>query len=107
MAKKDADQVDTSAETAAATSTPDPTAPNADKAEQTPEERANETGEPVFFEGTVTKVTADGKEVMSDHLMPGETLRRDTTDRYLQSANRYTADKSAGTANDSTATDAK
>ncbi len=31
-----------------------------------------------FFEGTVAKVTKDGETVMSDHLMPGEKLRRET-----------------------------
>jgi hypothetical protein len=35
-----------------------------------------------FFDGTVAKVDAEGRTVMSDHLAPGETLRRETTDRY-------------------------
>jgi hypothetical protein len=53
--------------------------------EQTPEERANETGEPVHFEGTIVKIDRDGNEVVSDHLMPGEKLRRSETDDYLYS----------------------
>ncbi len=31
-----------------------------------------------FFDGTVTKIDKNGNEVMSDHLAPGETLRRKT-----------------------------
>ncbi len=36
----------------------------------------------VRFDGTIIKVNADGVDVMSDHLMPGERLRREDTDRY-------------------------
>ncbi len=43
---------------------------------------AGDDGEIQFFEGTITKVNADGETVLSDHLAPGETLRRETTDRY-------------------------
>lgn len=35
-----------------------------------------------FFDTTVIKIDAQGREVMSDHLAPGERLRRDETDRY-------------------------
>lgn len=35
-----------------------------------------------FFEGTVVKIDREGREVMSDHLAPGETLRRATSDRH-------------------------
>ncbi len=35
-----------------------------------------------YFDGTVTKLDSEGRTVMSDHLDPGETLRRDTTSRY-------------------------
>ncbi len=38
--------------------------------------------EPQFFEGSITKIDRDGNEVLSDYLLPGETLRRETTDRY-------------------------
>lgn len=34
------------------------------------------------FEGTVIKVDADGNEVMSSTLAPGERLRREVTDQY-------------------------
>ncbi len=30
-----------------------------------------------FFDGTVVKVNQDGDTVMSDHLLPGERLRRE------------------------------
>jgi hypothetical protein len=43
------------------------------------------TGEPKYFEGTVTKIDKDGNEVMSDHLEEGDRLRRETTDRYKAS----------------------
>jgi hypothetical protein len=39
-------------------------------------------GDITRFEGTIVKVDADGNDVLSDHLMPGETLRREHTDRY-------------------------
>ena len=39
-------------------------------------------GDIQFFDGTIVKINRDGDEVMSDHLEPGEVLRRDTTDRY-------------------------
>jgi hypothetical protein len=42
-------------------------------------------GEAVFFSGTVVKVDKDGNEVMSDHLLPGEKLRREVTGRYASS----------------------
>ncbi len=35
-----------------------------------------------FFDGTITKLDKDGNTVMSDHLAPGERLRREETDRY-------------------------
>lgn len=35
-----------------------------------------------FFEGSITKIDKDGNEVLSDHVGPGETLRREVTDRY-------------------------
>lgn len=54
-------------------------APDAPK---TPEQLAEETNEPQFFEGTVVKIDADGNEVMSDHLLPGETLRRAVSDLH-------------------------
>ncbi len=44
-----------------------------------------ESGDPEdiqFFEGSVAKINRDGQEVISDHLAPGETLRRETTDTY-------------------------
>ncbi len=47
-----------------------------------------------FFEGTIVKIDAQGREVMSDHLAPGETLRRDTTDKYT--AVRDTSKRDAG-----------
>lgn len=43
------------------------------------------TGEPKYFEGTITKIDKDGNEVMSDHLEEGDRLRRETTDRYKAS----------------------
>lgn len=48
-----------------------------------------DAGEIQFFEGTIVKIDGEGREVMSDHLVPGDVLRRDTTDRY--SAVRATA----------------
>ncbi len=47
-----------------------------------PETLANKTGERQNFDGTVAKVDKDGKTVMSNYLDPGETLRRDVTDKY-------------------------
>lgn len=49
---------------------------------KTPEQLVEETGETQVFDGTIIKIDADGNEVMSDHLLPGETLRRDATDLY-------------------------
>ncbi len=43
---------------------------------------ATHTGDTKYFDGTVIKVDADGREVLSDHLAEGERLRRETTDRY-------------------------
>ncbi len=45
--------------------------------DETPAEKAERTGEPVFFEGTITKIDVNGDEVLSDHLMPGEKMARD------------------------------
>ncbi len=42
-------------------------------------------GETRYFEGTVTKVDAEGRTVMSDHLAEGERLRRETTENYKAS----------------------
>ncbi len=38
-----------------------------------------------WFDGTITKIDKDGNTVMSDHLLPGERLRREDTDRYQAS----------------------
>ncbi len=35
-----------------------------------------------FFDGSITKIDRDGNEVISDHLLPGEKLRREDDDRY-------------------------
>lgn len=43
---------------------------------------ATHTGDTKFFEGTIVKIDAEGREVLSDTLAEGERLRRDTTDRY-------------------------
>ena len=54
-------------------------------AAKTPEELAEETGEAVFFEGTVAKIDREGRTVMSDHVMPGErTVARAATVGNLQ-----------------------
>lgn len=55
--------------------------PTEDKV-KTAEERVKETGEAVFFEGTIAKIDKDGNEVMSDHLAPGEKLKSETTQAY-------------------------
>lgn len=34
------------------------------------------------FDGSVVKVLSDGTEVLSDHILPGEKLRSEVTDRY-------------------------
>jgi len=46
-----------------------------------PEELVKKEGRQ-YFNGTVAKVDKDGNTVLSDHLDEGETLRRETTDRY-------------------------
>ncbi len=38
-----------------------------------------------WFDGTITKIDKDGNTVLSDHLAPGEQLRRETTDRFQAS----------------------
>jgi hypothetical protein len=38
-----------------------------------------------YFDGSVVKILADGSEAVSDHLAPGEKLRRDT-----EAEKRYT-----------------
>jgi len=45
-------------------------------------EPGTDAGEIRYFSGTITKVDAQGRTVMSDHLMPGEQLRREVTNRY-------------------------
>ncbi len=47
-----------------------------------PRTAGDENAEPRYFEGSVTKIGRDGNEVLSDHLLPGEKLRREVTDRY-------------------------
>lgn len=54
--------------------------------ELTPEELAEQTGEPVFFDTSVTKVDEEGNQVLSDHLVPGEVLHRTTTARKAEEA---------------------
>lgn len=49
---------------------------------QTPERRAESSGEPQYFDTTIVKLDKDGNEVLSDNLMPGETLRRSVTDLH-------------------------
>lgn len=44
---------------------------------------ATADGDIQFFSTTVIKLDANGNEVMSDHLAPGERLRRDVHDRHL------------------------
>lgn len=38
-----------------------------------------------FFDGSVVKIDKDGNEVFSDHLAPGEELRRPSAERYTRS----------------------
>ena len=57
-------------------------APDAKAREKADPEKLADKGETQFFDGSITKITEDGREVMSDHLLPGEKLRRETTDRY-------------------------
>lgn len=46
---------------------------------------SGEDAEVQHFDTTIVKINADGVEVMSDHVGPGETLRRATTERYALS----------------------
>ncbi len=75
-----------------------------------PQERAAGASGPstdgvTYFEGTIVKVDADGNDVLSDHLMPGETLRRETTDRYTAvRATAPDADKNKKTSDEDTDT---
>lgn len=57
--------------------------------DQTPKEKqdevarkAQQSGDPQYFEGTILKIDKDGNEVMSDHLMPGEKLKSEVTEAY-------------------------
>lgn len=61
-----------------------------------PEEVVEESGETQFFDGTVVKLDKDGNEVMSDHLAPGEKLRRPSTDRYTRSTSNAKAEYEPG-----------
>lgn len=61
------------------------------------------SGDCQFFDTTIVKLDADGREVLSDHLAPGETLRRATTDRYTAvRASTRQPDQTADTADDGT-----
>ena len=62
---------------------------------KTPEQRAEHTGDPQYFEGTVIKIDKDGNEVMSDHVMPGETLRRAVSDTHFANPAQAKADEEA------------
>lgn len=74
---------------------------NAGQEAKTPEEATEEgtagaSGEDAaiqYFPSTIAKVTADGREVLSDHLMPGERLRRHGDEAKETAAEETSADK--------------
>ena len=74
---------------------------------KTPEKRAAATGEAQFFDGTVVKIDTDGNEVMSDHLLPGEKLRRDVSELHFANPAQVRADDAARSAARTAAAEAK
>lgn len=58
------------------------TSAEAEQRDQAPEQALDGAGrdERQYFDGTIAKINAEGNEVMSDHLAPGERLRRATTE---------------------------
>lgn len=67
-----------------------------DKVREGSPDGAGADAEVQFFDGTITKIDRDGNEVMSDHLEPGETLRRATTDRYASTKHEQRAEANTG-----------
>lgn len=66
------------------------------EAQREPEKYAKADA-PVFFEGTITKIDKDGNEVLSDHILPGEKLRRDVTEVYNTTPRDADKDEDADT----------
>lgn len=76
-----------------------PQGSNTNTEDKTPEQRAEASNETQFFDHTIAKINADGEEVLSDHLMPGERRAGQAGDddqpRAARKADKDAANKDA------------